>query len=357
MWYRTRGGVSARGGERERRALASDVHVNPWPAAQTLFNQETHDSLPSVEQIQEREEQTDSSITDVTQAIATLMDSCETEAVNNDLAGARHDPNNRRMRIANSHYRRIREQAARDIALERRFDVFLSDAARMGFGAPWTHPLTHENRDQRDYVDWLLTSILAKFTAARLATRDTLMNAANVKKFPVCWSEVESGNANMRQLEQEAGLEDSERYIAHHFADSLEGFYLRTVQQMQRDIHPHAEEGGRVSYIHTDFERGQAGGVDSDARWAASFGRIRAGFGPSEIPTVDVDEIPVDYGAGARERRAAIARQLEGGILTEAGTPPPFPVRHLQTVESEEERRMMDILRIIHPELFPFSFE
>ena len=77
----------------------------------------------------------------------------------------------------------------------------------------------------------------------------------------------------------------------------------------------------------------------------------------SEVPTVDVDEIPVDYGAGARERRAAIARQLEGGILTEAGTPPPFPVRHLQTVESEEERRMMDILRIIYPELFPFSYD
>ena len=96
--------MSARGERRERRALASDVHVNPWPAAQTLFNQETHDSLPSVEQIQEREEQTDSSITDVTQAITTLMDSCETETVNNDLAGARHDPNNRRMRIANSHF-------------------------------------------------------------------------------------------------------------------------------------------------------------------------------------------------------------------------------------------------------------
>ena len=78
---------------------------------------------------------------------------------------------------------------------------------------------------------------------------------------------------------------------------------------------------------------------------------------PSEVPTVDVDEIPVDYGAGARERRAAISHQLEGGILTEAGTPPPFPVRHLQTVESEEERRMMDILRIIYPELFPFSYE
>ena len=110
----------------------------------------------------------------MTQAMATMLDSCGAEPVNNDLAGARHDPNNRRMRIANSHYWQMREQAARDIALERRFDVFLSDAARMGFGAPWTHPLTHDNRDQRDYVDWLLTSILANFTAARLATRDTL---------------------------------------------------------------------------------------------------------------------------------------------------------------------------------------
>ena len=218
------------------------------------------------------------------------------------------------------------------------------------------HPLTHDNRDQRDYVDWLLTSILAKFTAARLATRDTLRNAANVKKFPVCWSEVESGNANMRQLEQEAGIEDSERYIAHHFADSLEGFYLQTVRQMQSDIQPHAEEGGCVGYIQTDFNRGQAGGFDSDARWAASFGRIRAGFGASDVPIVDVDKIPVEYGADARERRATIARQLEGGILTEAGTPPPFPARHLQTVESEEERRMMDIFRIIHPELFPFAY-
>lgn len=254
--------------------MASDVEVDPWPTAGTPFNAEAHASLLSIDEIREREEAADNSISNVTQAVATMLFPCGAEPVDNDLAGARHDPNTRRLRIANNHYRRMREQASRDVALERRFDVFLSDAARMGFGAPWTHPLVHDNRDQRDYVDWILVSILAKFTATRLATRDTRRNVAHVTPFQTCFSELLLGRSDMRRLEQEASTEDSERYVAHHFADSLEGFYLQTVRRMQEDVGPYADEGGRVNYIQQDFDRGEAGGVDSHARWAASFGRI-----------------------------------------------------------------------------------
>ena len=58
-----------------------------------------------------------------------------------------------------SHLRESVSWAASDMVLECRFDVLLSDTARMGYGAPWTYPLVHGDQDQRDYVNWVFMFI------------------------------------------------------------------------------------------------------------------------------------------------------------------------------------------------------
>ncbi|MEC8503807.1 MAG: hypothetical protein VXY70_09590, partial [Actinomycetota bacterium] len=84
-----------------------------------------------------------------------------------DLHGLRYDAGAKDRQMANRRLQPRREAAAVDVALERRFNVFITDAIRAGIGAPWARPLVHETRDQMDYVDSILASILAKFVAIR----------------------------------------------------------------------------------------------------------------------------------------------------------------------------------------------
>ena len=86
--------------------------------------------------------------------------------------------------------------------------------------------------------------------------------------------------------------------------------------------------------------------------WMASLGRIRAGFGMDEIPTVNMRPLPSAHDADSRQRQQIFACQLGNGTMGAAAAPPPFPIRSLDDVELEEENRMMDILRILYPDLF-----
>ena len=117
-------------------ALASDVTIDPWLAAVELFHPDNHCSLLSTDDIKQRERNGNRQIRDVTEALASMhFPLGDASSRQGDMIGVRHDPNFRRRAIANNQFGRMREAAASDVVLERRFDVLLSDAARMGYGA------------------------------------------------------------------------------------------------------------------------------------------------------------------------------------------------------------------------------